>query len=51
MWSSVKPGDLALREDVRDELLVVNVYACSCFLVAANAQNLHFTRHTFVWLT
>ena len=30
---------------------VVSVYACSCLRVAANAQNLHFTRHTFVWLT
>ena len=25
------------------------VYAFSCFCVAAKAQNLHFTRHTFVW--
>ena len=25
------------------------MYACSCFRVAAKAQNLHFTRQTFVW--
>ena len=25
------------------------VYASSCFCVFANAQNLHFTRQTFVW--
>ncbi len=25
------------------------VYARGCFCVAANAQNLHFTRQTFVW--
>ena len=25
------------------------VYAPSCFWVTAKAQNLHFTRQTFVW--
>ena len=25
------------------------VYESSCFCVFANAQNLHFTRQTFVW--
>jgi hypothetical protein len=33
----------------RDEPRRVIVYACACFCVAAKAQNLHFTRQTFVW--
>ena len=47
-----EPGDLALaRARPRRAPRVVNVYACSCFRVAAKAQNLHFTRQTFVWFT
>jgi hypothetical protein len=42
-------GELVLRDRVLDELLGVSVYASSCFCVTANAQNLHFTRQTFVW--
>ena len=42
-------GQLALAERILDELLGECVYAASCFCVTANAQNLHFTRQTFVW--
>ena len=38
-----------LADGVLDELLGAYVYASACFCVTANAQNLHFTRQTFVW--
>ena len=49
MWISVNPVLRVLLDRVRDHLLGLNVYAPSCFSVCANAQNLHFTRQTFVW--
>ena len=45
----MNPVSSRWRERVLDELLGVIVYASACFCVAANAQNLHFTRQTFVW--
>ena len=51
MWISVKPVTSRCASTSSTSSSVVSVYACSCFRVAANAQNLHFTRQTFVWLT
>ena len=43
---------LGIAFQITDDILDcsgVYVYASGCLRVTANAQNLHFTRHTFVW--
>ena len=49
MWISVNPVSSRCSTASATSSSVVIVYACSCFCVAAKAQNLHFTRQTFVW--
>ena len=51
MWISVKPVTSRCATTPATNSSGDVVYACSCFWVAANAQNLHFTRQTFVWYT
>src|SRR5919106_410034 len=51
MWTSVNPVSSRWRSTSSTSSSAVNVYAWGCFWVAANAQNLHFTRQTFVWFT
>ena len=50
MWISVKPVSSRWRSASSTSSSVEIVYASSCFCVRANAQNLHFTRQTLVWL-
>ena len=49
MWISVKPVSSRWRSASSTSSSGVFVYASACFCVTANAQNLHFTRQTFVW--
>ena len=49
MWISVKPVSSRWRTASSTSSSAEIVYARSCFWVAAKAQNLHFTRQTFVW--
>src|SRR5437762_2645314 len=49
MWISVKPVSSCCRTASSTSCSGVYVYASACFCVTANAQNLHFTRQTFVW--
>ena len=49
MWISVKPVSSRWRRASSTIASGECVYASSCFCVTANAQNLHFTRQTFVW--
>ncbi len=49
MWISVNPVSSRWATASSTSSGVVTVYACGCLRVAAKAQNLHFTRQTFVW--